>query len=459
MFCPKFLIILLPLLLSVSFALQPPRPSLAPANWGSCEAHPGKDAGIVPSNVRPVLVRRWDYKQRDSTYVFMPSVYLPRMQDPYYYPSKEPQSTKYKGFDFYQTLWPEGAANIETDTISITLHRAARIYLVMPAFSVPKGAYLPGFKVEGLARINKPKSEVFCGLYKDRSVPLRTSVVLFSRLVGTRFQLPSPAWIRRQLKGIFVPDTRYQVLLSEADGSASVQPIFNYPLTIQPGQRCPSILHDTWFTTNDDPNDADISRLRFPTWHPLWDPCYWCTYGHEHGSNSPAITGIKPMFSYPALKNGGEYEQHEGHKIFVFEFGRYYFAYVIHCDLSTQHRFFARVHSGGIIITDKNTRELLVYTIQKVDFGTLKVRIGGYTNLDGVDVNSKVVYIWPLVAATVDKSKQGVSERSILINIINGNVRSQLDPRYTYRLRNLFVVSSSKSVLHPNYVFAKSKCE
>jgi hypothetical protein len=189
--------------------------------------------------------------------------------------------------------------------------------------------------------------------------------------------------------------------------------------------------------------------MKFPTWHPVWDPCYWCTYGHEHGSNAPALTGIKPMLSYPSLKNANENEQHEGHKVFVFEIGRYFFIHIVHVDLATEHRFFVRRHSGGFVITDKYTGELLAYVLQKVDFGTMKARVGGYTDLNGADVNSRVIYLWPKQAAIVDMDKQGSSDRSILLNIINGNIRSQLDPRYTYRVRNLFTVRWGEPLFYP----------
>jgi hypothetical protein len=181
--------------------LQPPRLSRANGNWGTCTAHPGKISGVVPMDVRPVLLKRWYFKQRSSRYLFEPSVYIPRLQDTYYFPAGYPSNTKYKGFDFFNARWSGQAGPLETDTLRMELHRPAIVYLVMPAFSVPKGAHLPGYKVETLARISKPRSRIPFGYHKDESVPLRDSVVLFSKSVGETFLLPSPAWIRRQLRG------------------------------------------------------------------------------------------------------------------------------------------------------------------------------------------------------------------------------------------------------------------
>jgi hypothetical protein len=159
------------------------------------------------------------------------------------------------------------------------------------------------------------------------------------------------------------------------------------------------------------------------------------------------------MFSYPSLKNGNEDEQHEGHKSFVFSVGSYMFAYIVHSDLATQHRFFARVHSGGFIVTDAKSGAVLAKVIQKVDFGALKVRVGGYTNSRGQDINSHTEYVHPEIGAQVEKDMQGVSDRSILINIVNGNVRSRFEKQYTYRVGNFAMVSSACSLLPPNTIW------
>jgi hypothetical protein len=416
-------------------ALKPPTPEKVSSDWGTCDAHPANLPDVVP-----VLMKEWKFKQRDpSRYQFQPSLYVPRMAEPYYALDSDANSAKLKGYDFFQYAWvPE--AGIETDTVELTLHRQAQVCLLLPAFKPFTKPTLTGYKSEGLAKLAGSTTLTY-GFHKDRTLELRSSVFVFCKPVGTSATLPSPKWVAANLRGLPQSESRYMVLLSERDGSASAEPKAPDGLSITPGDACPKELHDSWVTKSDDPNDTEIADMTFPTWHPLWDPCYWCTYGHEHGSNAPALTGIKPLYSYPSYKNGKENEQHEGHKTLVLDVGKYYFTYQVHSDLATQHRFFARFHSGGFYITDKSSGELLARVIHKIDYGTIQGNLGGYEDSDGKEINSKRFYVRPEVAASIAKEMQGLSDRNIRVNIINGNVRSRLDPKYTYRQGNLVMVS------------------
>jgi hypothetical protein len=423
-------------------ALQPPVSSrtTSSTDWGSCTAHPAKLPG--GGGVVPVLVKEWNFKQRDPTrYQFQPSVYLPRLTESYYSPVDEQAPDKYKGFDFFHYIWVS-EAGVEADTVEIKLNRPGHVCLLLPAFKPFTKPTLTGYRSEGLARLVGSPTIKY-GYYKDKSLEMRGSVYLFCRNVGVKFNLPSAKWVEANLKGLPHSEARYMVLLAETDGKPSAEPLAPAGMTIVPGAPCPKELHNAWVATSDDPNDTEIADMTFATWHPLWDPCYWCTYGHEHGSNAPALTGVKPLYSYPGYKNGKEIEQHEGHKSFVLDVGQYYLTYQVHSDLATQHRFFGRFHSGGFYITDKRSGELLARVIQKVDFGTIQANVGGYEDNGGVQFNSKREYVRPSEATLVTNGMQGTADRNIRVNIINGNIRSKLDPKYTYHLGNLVMVRST----------------
>ena len=76
--------------------------------------------------------------------------------------------------------------------------------------------------------------------------------------------------------------TPYWLLLAEAGGVPSAPPAQARSPAALPNQRCPAWVHDQYTVV--------VDGVRFATWHRQIDPMYWCSFGHEHGSD-PALFG------------------------------------------------------------------------------------------------------------------------------------------------------------------------
>lgn len=86
--------------------------------------------------------------------------------------------------------------------------------------------------------------------------------------------LPQFLWVRQEVKGIAANGV-YHVRIAEADGSASTAPELVSGLSgIAPNERCPDKLHDMWRVEDKD-GDPFVKGLKWATWHPQYDPCYW----------------------------------------------------------------------------------------------------------------------------------------------------------------------------------------
>lgn len=107
-------------------------------------------------------------------------------------------------------------------------------------------------------------------------------------------------------------ENAYIVMLSEQNGAPSVAPSVPAGKEVpKPNSTCPTWVHDQYTTTGPD-------GKQYATWHPQIDPVYWCSFGHEHGSDpSLAGTAYKVAFGYTAML-GGMTEPHNGFKINVF---------------------------------------------------------------------------------------------------------------------------------------------
>eukprot|EP00171_Calliarthron_tuberculosum_P000119 IDg119t1 len=219
---------------------------------------------------------------------------------------------------------------------------------------------LPGWKPEGWAELESDNSRDPVSLGFTRSVRGRYARIafVFSRS-GHNVTLPTRSWVQRKLKGVPTRRGKYTVLVSEANGYASKRPRLSPALaakqtSVRAGERCPSWLHDTWAVDGDE-TDPHTAGVRFRTHHPLWDPCFWCAYDHEHGSDASALMGYTPRFGYTALKNGREEESHTGFKGFVLQLRdglRMY--YMVHAKLSEARRFSAQRHTVVVAVTNSS---------------------------------------------------------------------------------------------------------
>lgn len=158
--------------------------------------------------------------------------------------------------------------------------------------------------------------------------------------------------------------TMYTVLVAEADGDPTAAPPapggVEYPLV---GHACPQWAHDRFTTVGP---DGDT----YQTWHPQWDPVYWCSFGHEHGSDPALIPGA-PMVPYGYVADKvPQDEPNMGFKEFVFRdmSDTYWVRFVIHAGTASDRRVCAQHHTLYVMVYNNAGSELMNVGF-KADYG------------------------------------------------------------------------------------------
>jgi hypothetical protein len=158
--------------------------------------------------------------------------------------------------------------------------------------------------------------------------------------------------------------TMYTVLLAEADGTPTATPPIpagrTYPV---PGEPCPSWVHDLYKVEGPDGN-------MYNSWHPQMDSWYWCSFGHEHGSNPALIPGApKVPYEYLSTKHG-KAEPSAGFKEFIFKdlSGDYWVRMVVHAGTNGQGRVCAQFHTVVNQVYDLDGNQLMDVSLM-ADFG------------------------------------------------------------------------------------------
>ena len=156
----------------------------------------------------------------------------------------------------------------------------------------------------------------------------------------------------------------YLVLLAEADGTPTAEPPVpaGYPIP-RPNQPCPDWVHGRFTTTGPDGNT-------YETWHPQIDPAYWCSFGHEHGSNPAVIPGA-PMVPYGYVAaHVPQDEPNVGFKEFIFPDmnNQNWVRFVVHAGTASQRRVCARHHTLFVQVFDSSGVEKLAVNF-KADYG------------------------------------------------------------------------------------------
>lgn len=391
--------------------------------WGRCESHPAHFPGLAP-----VLFKEVQYAAsclQDHSYI-----YVPRCRDIQYFPMGGKNASKYSGYDVFVADVPKVNS---LAAITLHFHRPARVYLLLPASkdNANSTGDIPGFQDDGLLEIPSqgwPQVEFGISRTKSFNIPKTARAFYKTARDGTAV-LPDSGWLNSNLNWL-QPITSYVMLFSEIDGTSSPQPVS--PAGVPPitaGKRCPEQLHDLWRIPGRDTEDMTIHGKTFQTWHPMWDPCYWCGYDHEHGSNAGRLMGVLPTYNYPSLKNFNQDEFHNGFKSFVFKKDGYLVSYDIHASLSQTRRFVTRFHSGILTIVDSSTFELMAQLTMKLDFGAAKVR-----TVNGSDDEA----IHPGESHLIEEQKD-LSPRERVFNIIGSTNYAELDPRYTYLDKSRFL--------------------
>ena len=197
----------------------------------------------------------------------------------------------YAGWDL---LIPRNYRSISLDTrpdwFSFTLTRAATVVVGVRSRNIP--AWLNSWtKSASLAVVSNGKPEEV-RMFKKTFAAGKVDLGGVSALPGG--------------------ENAYVVMLAEQNGAPSVAPSVPAGKDVpKPNSACPAWVHDQYTTTGPD-------GKQYATWHPQIDPIYWCTFGHEHGSD-PSLAGsaYKVAFGYTATL-GGMTEPHNGFKVNVF---------------------------------------------------------------------------------------------------------------------------------------------
>lgn len=336
-----------------------------------CSEHP-----LAPTEKKGVLIRSWSYAPREDGHMNWPqSVYLPRYTQHSWVPVGDDASNKYLGLDYFTS---HSSSVPEKNFCTLNFQRMAKIYLLVSGYE--RGdpeATLTGWKSEGWVefkeRASQENNTVF-GLGSRKGEMYAPSRAYVFSKVAQSVTIPSHHVLATYIKGIKV-EGYWKALIGEADGSAFIPPESPLGVSIPPGGRCPDELHDAWMTPATDAADEFTTGKMFHTFHPLWDPCYWCAYDHEHGSDPKSLMGYSPKYGYTALKNGNEDESHKGFKGIVMDVDDKLVYYGIHAHMSKGHRFGTRHHTKVIAVVDKITKKLEVELSFKADYGHREVRL------------------------------------------------------------------------------------
>lgn len=350
-----------------------------------CSDHPVYD----PANpYNPVLLSSWSVLA--SKTVLEEFAYLPHHTEHQYVPATYTDgalqfavSDVYKGLDLLHFANRKDYPNMQLFTT-----RPAKIYMFLDVnydssapSQVAKQMTLIGWQSEGWAYLNQGGYEVRYGVHDSLTRNLSIFSYVFSKSTFEEdgehtAYIQSPRFIKQKTvnNGISI-NGRYNVFLAEADGSASTDVGLFEGQSIPPNTRCPDALHDRWVTQ--DPNTADThtAGIDFQTYHPQWDPCFWCAYDHDHGSN-PAQMRYKPMFGYTALKNYDMDEPNQGFKGYLFHVKKYLIYVNLHSQLSNIRRVHTRFHTMNIVVTERGvSKKILMDLRYKADFGFEAVKI------------------------------------------------------------------------------------
>lgn len=403
---PVFVLLLATLLLTVSSS---------ELKGLQCSDHPFYTPGF-----KGELIRSWSYTRKTDNMYFTDSGYHPRYSKHAYAPVEDLSSTKYHNLDYFGTFL---AKDMPDKYITMSFNRPAKVYLLVNGHDgTHPRVGLPGWRSEGWVVMVKGKEEgkVDLGVAKPMLFFPPSMAYVFSKVASEEIVLPSKVWVGRNLRGLD-KDGYYNVLVAEADGSRSKAPLLPSGRTANAGSRCPKEVHDLWMAPARDRRDPQMARRRFRTNHPLWDPCFWCGFAHEHGSMPKQLMGYEPLFGYVALKNGNESESHNGFKSMVLDVGEHYLYYGFHAKLSDPRRFFARHHTVVIAVAEKKSKELVLELSYKADFGFLAARSRDH----------KLIPLRPIDNAIQEQQKaKGLRDAMRNINVINP---SNPDPRYSYK--------------------------
>jgi hypothetical protein len=254
------------------------------------------------------------------------------------------------GFDF---LHLENAGPLRTATTNdlwdITLNRAATVVLVWRPNQVPAWIKNAGFVASPVA------GDWYCGGQCSTYTRVTTGPTTIA-LGG-----PSVAGETQDM---------YYVLLGEANGKPTPAPSQLGSPAAAPNQPCPQWVHDQYMTTAPD-------GKRYPTWHAPIDPVYWCSFGHEHGSDPRLFSPtFQPAYGYAdALDQMSE--DHRGFKSYHVTVGNQDWYFTQHFQSASVAGACNSMHEVQIAEHDVGSSQLNANLQYVGNFGVAQANVGG----------------------------------------------------------------------------------
>lgn len=338
----------------------------------SCNQHPAYKPHWIPPLLR-------SFAELPRPAMFDRIVYIPRHTQHNYRPLADPTSTVYHNLD----LFFSGGVRARHQLARLYFQRPATVYLFVgaSATSAKRNHHsvlkLPGWNGHGWASLPGPSDVLQFGVrQKMGRISMQKYVYVFSKKSNpdNTLVVPSPAWVRNHLVAPFQTIANFQVRIAERNRRPSPFPGLFQGKVVYHNQKCPDELHDTWKVMANDPKDPDTKGRFFNSWHPAWDPCFWCAYDHEHGSSPYHLMGYRPRYNYAAWKNNRESESDPGFKGFVLQQGDYMFYFSLHAQASNLRRVNEQYHTIAVAITHARTKELMYEITHKADYGFLSAR-------------------------------------------------------------------------------------
>lgn len=382
-----------------------------------CRDHP-----LYRRGFRGEIIRSWTFtrKQRNKMY-FTASGYYPRYDKHAWAPLNSPRSRKYRRLDLFACFL---ARNHPDRYLTMYFNRPAKVYLFVHTFDKRRPRlFLQGWRPEGWVKKVKGSGKVNLGVTKPMLFSAPGFAYVFSKPARRRVILPSKAWLKRNVRGARKVEGTYHVMVGERNGRPVRAPRLPSGRTANAGRRCPRELHDSWKAPASDRRDPQMRGRRFRISHPLWDPCFWCAFDHEHGSMPKQIMGYEPLFGYVALKNKREGESHNGFKNMVLDAGNYWLYLGFHAKLSDARRFFARFHTMTIAVAEKRSKRLVLELNYKADFGFLGARLKDHSKVPLRPIDRRI---------QAKQKARGLRDALRNINVINPR---QPDPKYFYKAK------------------------
>lgn len=283
-------------------------------------------------------------------------------------------------------------ARSKPDLVHLKFQRPAKVFIFLGVQSNIRTTFrpsLPGWKTEGFSTLRSSEFVQF-GVHQTNTFQLPKTAYVFSKMTGRSVIVPTRDSLERRFS-LFPVTSLMHIRVAEANGRPSPSVGKFMGRFVKPNAECPSDLHSTWAVRHQDRSDSTISGIKFATWHPTWDPCFWCAYNHDHGSSSKYLMNYEPTFGYTARKNNFQNESHEGFKGFVFRQGDHMIYYSLHAQTSHLRRMTASSHTIVLAVSHVRSGELLVELTQKGDFGFLggRGRNGGIIPLRYEDVQKE----------------------------------------------------------------------